>query len=358
MGMRTALWLVVGSTLLTLVWGCTGRRTITMTDPDGAVPDGQTGDSMIRPDGAVFDAPTNMSELVDPNCVDGMYTEVLPDFNASLATVDANFSSDPAGYFEAALGVRWSGGADIVRQGRMNTMIGDCVEFFGGSPSSPEEALRRMSLIVHECGHFLDIGLGNFGESAYWINPNLTLRCGGGRATSQGGNTYARSRLNNDSQSAMRPPCNGDRSPTCDSYADVYLDGNPDDGEFDGGDQGYASVLEETVQYVNSLVTGYTFQNEYQGSVSERDGILTFLWYVERYLAYARTEFPNAYQFILNDACWREATLTAWGRAWLYLEATDGLNQLGINDDALMTLVTQPAMLAEIEAIREAHGCM
>ena len=46
-----------------------------------------------------------------------------------------------------------------------------------------------------------------------------------------------------------------------DNYANVYLDGDPDDDEFDGGDQGFNSLLEETLQYVNSLATGYAIRS-------------------------------------------------------------------------------------------------
>ena len=73
----------------------------------------------------------------------------------------------------------------------------------------------------------------------------------------------------------------------CDFYRQVYLDGDPDDDNFEGGDQGYNSVLEETTQYINSLAVGYAFNDLYSGSVSERDGILTFLWYITRYLKMA-----------------------------------------------------------------------
>ena len=143
----------------------------------------------------------------------------------------------------------------------------------------------------------------------------------------------------------------------CDGYAQVYLDGDPDDSNFEGGDQGFNSVMEETVQYVNSLAVGYAFQDFYERTVSERDGLLTFLWYVGRYLRYGRDNYPDAYQWVLNDACYREAILTVWGRAWLYLDATKDLDQLGISDDALEALVMDSLILDEIQKVRDAHGC-
>ena len=93
------------------------------------------------------------------------------------------------------------------------------------------------------------------------------------------------------------------------------------------------------------------------GSVSERDGILTFLWYVQRYLRLARLQYPDAYGLLVNDPCWRESVLTVWGRAWLYLTLTDDLPQLGIDDDLLYGLATDETLLEEIDRLRDAQGC-
>jgi len=84
-------------------------------------------------------------------------------------------------------------------------------------------------------------------------------------------------------------------------------------------------VLEEATQYVNSLATALAFKDAFAGSKSsDRDGILTFLWYIERYHLMARTEIPSAYTLLSGDACWRQATLSVWDRAWFYLDATKG----------------------------------
>ena len=100
---------------------------------------------------------------------------------------------------------------------------------------------------------------------------------------------------------------------------------------------------------------GYAFQDQYgQRSVSERDGILTFLWYVTRYLKMARESYPDAYAAIIEDDCWRELTLTLWGRAWLYLELTEGIPQLGINDVAIQARLT-PELVAEIDRLRDSE---
>jgi hypothetical protein len=113
-------------------------------------------------------------------------------------------------------------------------------------------------------------------------------------------------------------------------------------------------VLEEATQYINSLATAFAFKDAYAGSKSsDRDGILTFLWYIERYIAMARVKYPAAYTALAQDPCWRQATLSVWDRAWFYLDATKGESSLGIDDATLEPLVKTPALLAEIDALRK-----
>jgi len=145
----------------------------------------------------------------------------------------------------------------------------------------------------------------------------------------------------------------------CDSYAPIYLDGNPDDATFEGGDQGFSLLMEEAVQYVNSIATAWAFadQKPRNRTISARDGILTFLWYIERYLRMARTDFPGAYARITGDDCWRELTLSVWTRAQRYLELTDSEATLGIEDEVIEQLVNEPELLEEIERLRELEDC-
>ena len=116
-------------------------------------------------------------------------------------------------------------------------------------------------------------------------------------------------------------------------------------------------MLEETTQYVNSLATAWATRDFYQNSASERDGILTFLWYVTRYLKMARTDYPDAYALLSQDPCWRRGILKVWGRAWLFLSLTEGESRLGIDDDALEALVLDAELLSEIERLRTIEGC-
>src|SRR5262249_13037648 len=145
----------------------------------------------------------------------------------------------------------------------------------------------------------------------------------------------------------------------CDMYADIYLNGSPTDGTFDSGDQGFNMLLEEAVQYVNSLASAWAFADQYPPGqrTSDRDGILTFLWYLERYLHMARLSYPAAYAHISGDSCWQQAILTEWGRAWLYMNATKTISSLSIDGSLIEPLVTKPELLDEIDRIRTKAGC-
>jgi hypothetical protein len=204
-----------------------------------------------------------------------------------------------------------------------------------------------------------DAFLSSSSSDAYELSPELSFRCERGDTTTRGGDTFARSRIAGDEYAALRPACGGVSRAGCDPYADVYLDGDPDDGVFDSGDQGYNLLLEESVQYVHSIATAWAFvdQQPQNIAVSARDGILTFLWYIERYLRMARTEFPDAYERIAQDDCWRDLTLGVWARAQRFLQLSNNERRLGIADDELLELVQEPELLEEIERLRALDDC-
>ncbi|HVH43002.1 MAG TPA: hypothetical protein VM925_11685 [Labilithrix sp.] len=275
------------------------------------------------------------------------YTEALPN-NASLARL--SFSRETAEEFLlGALALRYPVGKALVEGGMSGGgPLGNCLDTFLTDKSSADAVLRHASTTVHECGHFYDLGLSKGIATTYVIRPDLRFTCESGDTTSRGGKTFARSLIKKDAHSAKRRPCAGSAGGNgCDSYASTYLDGQ-------SGEQGYNFVLEEAAQYVNSLATALAFQEQYAGSrASERDGILTFLWYIERYLAMARADYPEAYQLISENECWRKATLTIWDRGRFYLDATDEMSTLGMDDAELAALVNDPVLTAEIDALRK-----
>jgi hypothetical protein len=294
---------------------------------------------------------------VDPNCVDGQYAEVRPSTTDLSAEVDSYDPEDVKGFILSVLDKRYPIGAHLVRGGLEDSQI-DCVEFFLSDASTAQAVIGSLSTIVHECGHIFDLRNGRNPSDYFALTDTLVFECRDGDTTERGGKTFARSRITGDDLASGRPACGGAGFGSgCDGYAGVYLDGDPDDGNFEGGDQGFNSVVEETVQYVNSLAVGLAFLDFRQSSVSERDGILTFLWYIGRYLRFARGNYPDAYEAIVSDSCYRRLILSVWGRAWLYLEWTNDYDKLGIDDEAIEALVMDGVILDEIQRIRDAEGC-
>jgi hypothetical protein len=354
------------TSLLLGLFGCDGGTTPPAGDagpvPDAYVPPGVDASLDAAMTMSMNDAgsmgPTG--PLVDPMCLDGMYRETLPDRSASLDDLIAGYSSANAEAFvQAVLERRYPHGWTLVREGRTGFI--DCLMAFLSDRSSAQRVLGQMGTIVHECGHVYDLDLSMGGSNSYALRADLTMTASGGDTTARGGQTFARSLIRNDAYQAMRAPCPMGMFRGCDSYANIYLDGDPTDGTFDSGDQGFNLLIEEVVQYVNSLVVGYAFADARSAgsSVSDRDGMLTFLWYMTRYLRMARMEYPAAYAHLVSGdgGRWRQLILTVWGRAWLYLEATADIPGLGIDDDVLMPLATAPELVAEIELLRTAEGC-
>jgi hypothetical protein len=213
---------------------------------------------------------------------------------------------------------------------------------------------------VHECGHYYDSDLSSGSTNDYFISDSVIPSCTRGDTVKRGGDTFERSRIRQDQYQPLRSPCPRlTINATCDFYAELYLDGNPDDNTFQSGDQGYNFLLEEFVQYINSLATSWAFLDKMSSTTqtTARDGMLTFTWYLTRYLRMARLQYPTAYTRIANDACWRDAALNAWGRAWLFLEQTQGVTALGLFDSAVYKLATDPELLGEIDRLRQLASC-
>lgn len=291
-------------------------------------------------------------------CLDEAYTETLPNQDASISALVANYSeADAYAFINDVLEARYPTGAYLVASA-LEEDEEDCIAYFEYDLDTAESALDELSTVVHECGHFLDGVRGGSSNDVFVFTPTKVFECQDGDTTDRSGNTFARSRIFDDAFSEERPPCSVDDSGTCDFYADIYLNGDADDNTFQSGDQGFNMLLEEAVQYVNSLAVGYAYI-DYQTAafVSARDGLLTLLWYVQRYLHMARLDFPDAYAFLTEDPCYRDAILTLWGRAWIYLDATADIDELGIDDETLLELVNDSVLLDEIERVRAASGC-
>lgn len=344
----SAVALCASAAVLLSLTGCASDRR-PGSNPDGGTPGSDSGSGN--------DATVATGDLVDPNCIDGQYSETLPTGEESIS----DLAYDSSNLVDSALRFldrRYPNGAEIISGCLENDTPERCVErWYGPSgPSDETDFLLGLSTAVHEGGHLNDLGRNGSGFGTYWVTNETVLTCEDGDSIPRGGMTFARSEIYSDEfQSGFRP-CESLTDNDCDNYALIYLDPASPTGTL-GPSQGFSSVMEEALQYVNSLATGHSFRDQIRGARSERDGILAFLWYVERYLHKARIEFPDAYAFISGSACWREVILTIWGRAWLYLEHTEGETELEVDADIFMNLVRTPVLVEEIERIRTAHGC-
>jgi hypothetical protein len=312
--------------------------------------DGTTADGPGAP--TTGDAPAPQPDKI--GCAGSQYAEPLP---TSASLTDVPFSSGNAQqYMLTALDRRYPWGKSVLSGGLSSPLAqqqGSCFDRFLHDKSSADSVLNQAETVVHECGHFYDLGQASGSKSAYVIAKGVTLSCDAGDTTKRGGKTFARSLLRGDAYYAKRPACGGQPKMGCDSYADTYLDGSDTNSTFESGDQGFNSLLEEANQYVNSLATSLAFQETFAGGKSsQRDGILTFLWYIERFVAMAHAQYPQAYATLSQDACWRQAILSVWDRGWFYLDATTGIDELGLDDTAIEPLTKDTKLVAEIDALR------
>ena len=345
--------------LLATVLGCgVNKDLIDTASEEGSTVQDDTNDTNDTNDGPDI---TVESDMVDSECIDGQYSESSPTSEADISAPMNSYSpGDVHGFILDVLDIRFPVGRAIYEGGytSQGPFPDNCLNYFLGDASSGQAIIGQMSTLVHECGHFYDIASSGWGDSVYHITGDLSFTCSDGSVPDNGGGvTFARSLISTDEYADLHPPCANYTDQGCDSYAAIYLNGSPYNGSFESGDQGFNMLHEETLQYVNSLATGFAFQNDLSYSVSERDGILTFLWYTMRYLRMARLEYPQAYALLSEDDCWRELILTTWGRAWLFLELTENSSNLGLNDDFLMELVQDQSLLDEIQRLRAIQGC-
>jgi hypothetical protein len=312
--------------------------------------------------------------LVDKNCIDGEYILgpkeqfFTPDEFPSIQDLVSSFSS--SNYMSFIYGVlerRYPTGKSIIEQAGGQSAV-DKWLWNTGSASS---VLRGLGMAIHEVGHGLDESTP---ENWYFIsldkdNNPLTFTTPGmhGEMTWSGSPQYSmeRSLLLDDDQNYKRPPAQSSEITTsnewgegpfgCDgNYAETYLTGDPNNSSFEGGDQGYNSLIEEYTQYVNSLAYAYYFQDYFRPS-SDRHAMYTWMWWNERYLRKIRNEHPDQYEYLFTNKIWLELILTLWGRAWLYLST--GLAGMQPDSDYLHQLVQQQEMLEEIQRIRDACDC-
>jgi len=294
-------------------WGC---------DADPSITGGDTGGDTHADGGADADA---HADTAADGGIGSPYTEPVCEL-ADLSAVQAAYS--PAAWRDSvlpALDARYTVGAFVLRD---TTEGAQCTwDSFMPSTSTFADMLDSLGTLVHEMGHCWGFrhATGGYG---YLVTDTLEIQ-------TTYLNTFPRSEIATVHEFAGT-----------DFYFDTYLTGM-------SGSQGFSTVLDELNQYVHSLAVAYCYNDfrtpGYQTSV--RDGPLTFLYYVEKYLEVARTVHPTDYDRILNDENAVHALDVLWGRANFYLELTRGMTTLGINDATIAGYVYSDANLDELRLV-------
>jgi hypothetical protein len=251
--------------------------------------------------------------------------------NAPLGALEAAY--DPAVFRQAALGLfdaRFPDGSWIV------TNLTDAADFdrwFFGATNTWEQFIRRLSTALHEGVHKFGFEHGDFWTTAYVLGTDRV-------ETLLDLETFHRSEIYDELAPEMQAI----------GYADTYLKGS-------SGEQGLDSVLDEVNAYTYSLIVDTAVVDQFLPGLSRssQDGLLTFLLYLEEYLRLARTRHPDDYAEILGSPGVPAFILTLWDRALFYLELSGDDPRLYIDAPTIRPHVFDPARVAEIERLWDAH---
>lgn len=131
------------------------------------------------------------------------------------------------------------------------------------------------------------------------------------------------------------------------SYSSQYLTGS-------FGRMDIESTLDEFNAYTHHLYGGYAFVDRRSSGSrsSDRDGMVCFMLYLEIYLHLTRTNYPDQWALMRNDATLRQLILHLWDRAMCLLEATMEDPRLGMNDGIVIPHVMSGKWLDEIAMFR------
>ena len=110
-----------------------------------------------------------------------------------------------------------------------------------------------------------------------------------------------------------------------DLYARTYLTGEQ-------GTRGFLELLDETNCYINGLGAITAIGDQVPYGISGRDGAVAFLYYIQLYLRYVRTNDPQLYAQMQSDTDLVEHIKVQWLRAHFFLMFADQEPQIGIRD--------------------------
>lgn len=167
------------------------------------------------------------SPWIAAECIDGQFAEVPPNQEPIDDLIAAYAPENAIDFVRGVLARRYPNGAYIFDGGMAAATNGQetCFDQFlpADQRGAATDVIPHIDTLVHECGHMFDVSDSDFASSSYRILPDISFSCVGGDSDTRGGVTFARSLLNTDAFSPLRPPCSSGAAESCDTYADVYL---------------------------------------------------------------------------------------------------------------------------------------
>jgi hypothetical protein len=105
------------------------------------------------------------------------------------------------------------------------------------------------------------------------------------------------------------------------------------------GTYGFAELLDETNCYINGLGGAISGWDALPWTMSASDGPLAFLYFIALYLEEADEEDPDLYAELQADPEVREILETFWLRTHYFLQFSDPVPELGIEDQRIRALL-------------------
>lgn len=272
-------------------------------DPGPSDPDGTTTDptDTTPPDETPPDEETH-----PPNC----WWEPM-DTAVSVDDVRSGFSRSGAlGDALEVMDRRWPAGSALLREMAHDPYVDVFLE-----ESSWSAMMDSLMTVVHEETHGYDYENSiHPTRFSYFVQDHQTL-------TMRWIDGFPRSRIANRVE--------GDAT---DLYDSLYLVGTQ-------GTYGFAELLDETNCYLNGLGGAIAGWDGIPWTMSASDGPLAFLYFIALYLEEAEEEDPQLYRDLQNDPDVHEILETFWLRTHFFLQYSDPVPELGIEDQRIRALL-------------------
>ena len=147
------------------------------------------------------------------------------------------------------------------------------------------------------------------GQCIPLLKANYT--CSNGSTPDNGEDKPFRSLINNDEYASLHPPCANFTDQGCDSYAAIYLNGDPNDGTFDSGIKDTACFMKH---YNISILLPHLFLCRSISVFHICPRWNPDIFVVHHAISSNGTPWTTNVHTSSQDACWREMILTTWGK--------------------------------------------